>query len=490
MIGFTPPLMRNYQLSLETNKINLKEAASLDRRFEIAKVNSLCSPIQEILKLHNLRSLDITNCTIERQSFVKTLQHTKRLESLSLSAVQTTTTNEIPIEPICDIFEPVQLCNLKKLSFKSSDIRLISLISTSTLTHILIDSSSQREEFPKVMKLLELQSSLERLALSGSLLLESFFNYIADNFPFKLKSLHVNSKLVSNCDIDKGLMKFLIKHEASLEELLLECPVKASVLKFVFHLKSLKALKIPVFDLSEEEPEFFDDIQPVTNVTRLETFECFKNYLQAKLILRLFPSLDELSMKNVSTINEFKDFPYYISGQLQQLKVLHVHNLSCQVDMRRYKFDYLKELDIAQHNKENHVASFVRRHSKTIEKLTIGWINDYDLTRELTSSAIMDCTKLKSISICSNLRVFTKMFHNVSFSYHWTLEWNFKKYYYSPKTQPGVRYKFPDDLASFQDEFKSFQDILKQDLSYDGANIFLPSSYEVMSFDSGKSGKH
>lgn len=430
--------MNSFQLVLHSNDIDMSH---IKRKFQAARVDSIIS----LDFLRNIRSLELFRCNADLVELRESLESMKVLVDLSFQTVTlTSTTCSSPVE--------LQLANL---SLKSSDIRILSIISTSSLKLLLVDPTTNFKDAELLVNLVKRQQTLEELHIGGALFIENFFKAANNNFPFKLKCLHINSKLVNSCDINEELKDFLCIQLLSLEKLILESHVHASLIKFVLeHASNLKAVKLPVSDLFTEDPLIWSDVKPFASIKHLETFECFQTINQARIFLNLFPALVELNMKNFVTSAELRDLPAFISDTFSQLQVLHINNLFCQVDLSQLNFTHLKELHVALINQKNVAVAFIERHSKTLKLISIGWINDVDCTVEITKSQLNNCKKLQNVAVSCNQNVFIKIFSSVSFDHPWTLKWRQKTYYCSPDVSSFEVFHFPDDDALFQEKFK------------------------------------
>lgn len=459
--------MKHFQLNIVADQQPVKKALDLERKFSAIKIDSLNQNVQEILKLHNIRSLELTECTLDKQTLANALNNMKLLNNLTAVLVNFTTDNSMPVS------NPAQLNYLKSFKLHQSDHNILGLISTTSLRSLTINSYIfQRENLAFTINLLKVQQSLENLTLCANAAETFFKNEDISDFPFQLKYLKISKTSLRN--FHNPLINFLSIHQSSLKVLVLGCFISEESHKFILqHMTDITTLQMPQCFAPTKQRTFVSDIQPLTKVKHLKSLGSFNSIAQAKDILNLFPSLEGLDMSKLSTKNWFNEFLVSICDKFPHLAQLNIPSITSDNSVT---FKHLRELHVVRVSDENSFNSFLRRHSNTLETLTIGWIDGAEFTRGVTIDAIKICAKLKHISISSDSPVVIRMFTKVTMNHSWLLESNFKVKKGLDMKWIRIVFRFPDDQALWLDKCTTWDDELIREFSIAenyGLNAFI-----------------
>lgn len=448
MISQSQDLMKNYTLDLVPGAGKLKEIEKIRRKFLSIRISLLNHNVLDILKVHNIFSLEITNSTIDKILLAEALSYMKRLDSLTVNKVQfdeSTRSTKVDVIPF----------KLRKLALKFSDTVLLNIISTETLKYFSCHTNASKTE--NIMKTLKAQRLLENLSLAGLAVVNIFMDPDVLNFPFSLKKLEIRNCSLLN--VVESFQPFLTLHKNTLEELTIECEINKPLLCFVMaNMKKLKALTTPTcFRDSQTAVEIRSTMDQVKRFTALS----LQNLAFAKQLLKCFPSMEIFDVKAVTPTQWFKNFITNIAQthpHLQQLHVPYVFDLKCP---------RLKELHVGKIHNENYFNEFVGQHNETLEKISIGWINGSEFSRSNTIAILNLCPKLRHISISTDSPLVTRMFIKFkrSKSFSWTLVSYFKKNQRHETEWVKVVFRFPDDEALFLQKCSVWDDQLIRDFN-------------------------
>lgn len=463
--------MNKFQLNITASQAPTSKVLDLNRRFVAAKIDSSeFDTFREIIKFNNsLRALEIIECVLNKQQLVKALGHLHLLKEFTAGGVSFTESAEKSIVP-------VQLKHLKNVKLCHSDNSILSLLSTSALKFFSIRNVFRpQQDIKHMMELLAKQSALECLHI-GEVTEEFLSNDGIVNLPFKLKILEISRVNLRNHH--EQLVRFLTIHQPSLKQLSLNSFMSEATQKFVLqNMTGLTELHIATSLSSPSKIEpFFKDIQPLVNIKRLKCIGSFKSNSQAKHILALFPSLEVFDIKLLSSSHWPTDFLVATAAKYPQLQQLHIPEISTFRMLERVKFTKLKEFHVAGIGDDAIYNDFIKRHSETLEKISVGWIDGAKFTRSLTIDAITSCKKLTHISFSSDSPIVTRMFSKISRPHPWTLESKLKFMKGSNTKWIRLKFYFPDDLGVWHERCTSWDDELIRDFgtadNY-GLNAFI-----------------
>lgn len=434
--------MKTYTLDLVSSSTKLKDVTEIKRKFLNIRVGSFNCIVQDILKLHNLYSLELTESVIDKRMLVQSLEFLNRLESITADRVEfDVATRDLDLSPV-----PLKL---KHLGHRFSDILILNVISTESLKSFSCHTNST--EVNDVLKLLGRQTLLENLCLVGSIAELMISDPEILKFPFKLRKLEIGRANMTATNVAQA---FLTLHKDTLKELTIECAINKQFLGFIMkNMKNLITLKAPLNDNKVEKELIMENIKQFTAVS-------LKNICSAKALMECFPSLQVLDAKSVAVSPWFMKFITHISHKCIHIQKLHVPYVFAET-LESPTFPHLKELHVGQIHDENYFNHFVGRH-ESLEKISIGWIDGSEFSRNNTVAILNLCPKLNYISITTDspmvTRMFTKFRRNHNFP--WTLESRFRKNRSHETEWIKVIFKFPDDFSLFQDKCSVWDDEL------------------------------
>ncbi|XP_070506806.1 uncharacterized protein [Chironomus tepperi] len=449
-------IMKKFQLNLEESNLMIQKAKLLNRKHQIIKVKNLNESTMDVISLHNLQSLQISCCKIESTIFAKVLSQLKLLEIFSAKAVAFIDDFEID-----DDFKRVSL-KLKELRIEYCDIDLVEFFDTDSL-EIFEVSSLLTEECDSVINLLKRQKNLKKFGVGG-VICENF--YQSDEiykFSFRLKSLKIDKASMTN-DQNDPLFKFLLLQQDSLTSMKILYPIETVVHRFILeNLVNLTHLEMPVSTLSENHEDILNQLPRNQHIESIKFFGILRNLNNAKLVMNIFPNIKHLDLSQITTHIWFMDFLHYVSQTFKNLESLKIPNLFNQRLHQGIFFPKLTSFSVAKIYDETIYNPFIRRHSGTLEDIYIGWTDD-NFIKGLTVDEIMNCSKLKRVTISSYSPLVTRMFNKVSAkNKQWILESRIKNNLdldYIP-----LIFKFPDDKAVWDDRCRIWSDELIRDFN-------------------------
>lgn len=418
-------------------------AAGLNRRFLNVKISQLSPSTLEVLN-SKLKSLRISNCTIDPSLLATTLRNLNSLEVFDASGVEI---NEDPKET-----DKVKLKNLTNLRLHKCNISLVSIFDVTSLKSFEI-SSTKKTECEGIIKLLNKQSCLEELKLEGLLCNKFFAAPQILSFPFRLKKLSITNATLTN-------EAFLRMHSASLTQLILNCTIQVENLS-IHSMPNLTSLEIPF--------QFFNNNEPTqkmwqenATVKSLKLLGMYPNLIKATNIFKLFPSIDhlDLSQSYINCRAEATNYMHKLDPQLKSLKLPYTitkRNLP-------HFFPCLATFSVlTSKNTLMDLEQFITMHVATLETIEIGSVKDSVFEKTLIVNKIMNCPNLKAVIIGCESPLVVRMFNKkVIRSKPWTLQANIKS---SSTDTIALKFKFPDDLAVWEERCRIYDDELIRDLS-------------------------
>lgn len=447
--------MASFSLKL-VNRDALNEKVN-QRKFVNAKVQISNVSIIEILKWHNLTTLEISNCTIEidKTMLVAALISKPRWESLTMKNVfLSSETNEAESGRV-----PLKL---KSIFLSDVDKDILSLISTTTLESFVFHTKGEFRltQSRQIALFLSEQSKLENLSIGGTDVVDIITALQEFNYSFRLKRITIRNDINfaflpsfrMNFPNEVGTI-FLEVHKNTLQELtLINFLIDKNLLCFILdNMQELNTLAIST--------EGIDNFRPVDLQSRLSNVKELTIYNELRVrfainFLKCFPSLT--SFNGVTTDRTRFHFNSAatdrgcflladISRKYPLLNRLHIPFYSEDNDYLIFR--YLKELHVETIGSRNYkyFCNFLLRLD-FLEKLTIGWISSWDFVENSIVTVLNHCNQLKYVSITTDDNPAYLLDNLKMRDYQWSLEICCKG---SPDDEDGWKnvYRFPDDEA-------------------------------------------
>ncbi|CAG9799677.1 unnamed protein product [Chironomus riparius] len=463
IISSSKELMSKFQLVL-TDSEDYEDAQELNQNHQKIIVQKLCSESLDTIRLYNLNTLKLCHCHDQKLSDL-----VKAIRSLPMLKVFIAWEQKFE-DDIADIqnFEKIRI-NMIKIECVSDIVRIFDC-SSFTKVRLFWNHQMSLEKKMLSYKFLSKQKNLKHLKLS-EYPNDNFFHSpeIFKKFQFNLESFGCFLPSVEMKHY-KNIIKFLDSQKQSLTKLDIEIQprdmfkleeIQDYVLKHMFNLKDLR-LDLSVKD--EEGPEMEVHLQPTQvtkNIERLFYKGPQRSSAKCKRIIDLFPNIKHLHFES-DYAREFRVLKHVskTKNNLESIQFLSFHS-DVQNSYSVY-FPNLKELSSFAINDEDSFSSFISRHSKTLERITIEDVEDMT---ELTADAIMKCENLKFVELgtwAENLLDVMSLFHDIS-SRNKPL--TFRHYFFSSKTT----FKFPEDKI-FWDEILGIEPE-EEDLAPESSNV-------------------
>lgn len=375
---------------------NVEGAIDLKRKFSCVILNG---EVQELLDFHIIKSLELQVIKLDargKDSFLNVLNRMRLLENLKFENV--TIEDATP-----DQKAPMH--HLKNLTFKSSDVEILGLISTDTLKSFSISDGKKDENVELIIDFLHNQPELESLKFTGHTSMKFFNNSSIQSFPFKLKNLKVKKTDIN--EATDNFIEFLKCQQDRMDKLSIYSKIDERVLKFILeHLKGVSKLKLDVQNLPIiDKTSFWSNFDVQASVLELKVYNSFVNVETAKKFLWMFPNLKRFNAIKLETLSKncwFNKLLLALPEMLLRLEHLDVRTLYKERTIRnpRLKFPHLKTLRVYKNCRSTNLfETFVSRHRSTLEKITIKKVFHFDDDNEEIKSevisAIANCSKLK-----------------------------------------------------------------------------------------------
>jgi hypothetical protein len=438
--------MSRFLLNVEDrHESEVLKAKQLERNFYALRTSKLTATVKEIIAAHRLRHLSITNCSVNAADLNECLEGLKLLESFTGKTIRI---NDKPQ------LRRVKFNKLTELKIEFCDIDLILAFDTDTLVRAHFAPFSE-ERGAAVLQLLKKQHRLKHLMIGG---------YLSNNF-FSLHGvLEIAVGTLESFRIERGpinpqdqevphdkLLKFLGVHRGKLKALDLIYPVNPVIYNFVINTMTttLRHLDIPVNELSKMDAQAFGELTPNNGIKSIRFVGMFTSRTKANAIMDLFPSLTSVDMSDHSTATYFMQILIHLALTQPQIEVLKIPNLFHEFNNEMF-FPNLQEFYVKSVHDQDHFNRFIRRHARTLERVTIASTNN-DILKGLVIEELIACPHIKFISLAAKTSVVMRKFNRlVETDHEWTLEFNLKE----PSGLKFVKLKFifPQDKAIFQDK--------------------------------------
>lgn len=410
------------------------------KHFHIKLTNSALKAVKNLKHLKSFQAKNIRFGDLD--NFHETLESNKSsLEILELRDIEKYRKGQ----------EKVQFKKLIKLSFTSSDPQILKLIDASTIK--VFEISSQKEMVvDDVIKLLQRQPELEELSIKGVVGDQIFNSTEIYNLPFQLKKLMI---VQTNLCFEKT-KKFLSCHRNRLKSLKLQYPIDLNLYKYVMiNMPNLQHLEIPAWN----ERQNVNEIPIIVNrqITNIKLCGCLTSKT-FNVILNDCSSIVNLDVSQVT--QKFQSLASFVAKNCKQLESLGIPETFFHNDFDPYPlFPRLVNLTISKISNMNmrNVEDFILNHAATLESIQIESMSDNQFSKSLIIDNIIKCKNLKYVKIaCESplaIRMFNKRVNREMFS--WILEATFKGI---SDTDVIVKFKFPDDLAVWQERCRIYDD--------------------------------
>lgn len=279
--------MKNFTLNLvpaSTSKVN--EAIRTNRRFKSLKTNKISPSITGFMERMNLRSLELTELVMDKNTFAQIFAHVENLEKLVIDKVRLA---ESDIEP--------RKCRLNRLKFFSmTQVQgdVFSFIETTNLKNYK-ERIHDSTPLPPIVEFLLRQPLLEVLELSGGHVDSCYDPDRFINAPFQLKHLSI---IGGDLNRNSEHMKRFLSTQTSLKELRLECKIHGSLLTFVLqNMRGLESLQIPTN--FQDFHQLIAEVKPLTSIRRLRIVTALTTRKIAKSYFKLFPELKSIDLQSI-----------------------------------------------------------------------------------------------------------------------------------------------------------------------------------------------
>lgn len=447
--------MKQYILDLASVHKTLQKPKNFGRKILNAKVSILSRSIVEILKLHSLRSLEITDNVIDKRMLVQALETTTRLESLTACRVK------FNVRSRDSKLEPIEL-ELKSFTFNHSDPGLFELIKIPTKS--LKSFHCECYHDVSVVQFLTDQPGLKSLALVGSFIAADVVNNIQGaSCSFRLEKLTIGGSLPFNV-----VQPFIELHKATLKELNMDCICTVHSMQSIsMNMKKLEVLSVTTsahnyrglsHDIKQESIQL-ENLKQLTirNLNDMSPWLLFisSNQLQA------------LHVEGNWNENELFQFIYKHCPQIEKLRVDITPSIFTET------LPNLKEFTVGVLSMD--LIPFVERHG-TLESLSAE-SDSRDLDPSLFYLAVAKGGEnLTSISVRNTIEPL--LFIQKAIYLKKSKPRSFKYVFKRMKDDPAwvkVAFKLPDDEALYNNRCTVWDDELINDIStFDtyGLNVF------------------
>ena len=471
--------MRIFTLNLATCPGNrLSDASKLTRKFQRLKTKVINEWVYDILNTNNLTFLELVELKLKKTSLTDIFIAASNLKTLILNRVK------IEEEAETDTV-PVELKKLKDLTMKKSDLSILGLISTPSLTMFYsdtedciirkrshyIDMNGRARHFDRIRKeedvtnweaiFLKKQTRLEDLSLIHGSAENFCIGNDHKNYQFQLKRLRFDIADHDECE-DKRI-EFLRSQKNYIEELKIWChKISMASVSLIYSMPMLTKL-----DVTKILPEDFGEGNYGLCQTELDDLKMYFYPEVLVDIVRIFPTLKALQI--AAGNDEDDSFIHFVQSRYPEMESIKLPARLPTTSIQS-TFPNLKELFIAEVIYEEPFNHFLRQHAGTLERLTIESIKEDKFSRSSTIDAIKFCKKLNFISFGTNSPMVTRMFKKIKRDFPWTLVTNINGF-------PGrIVFRFPDDDAIWQDKCTTWDDELIRDFesvkNY-GLNVFI-----------------
>lgn len=320
---------------------------------------------------HHLRTLVISNSTLDDFTFLTILKCASFLEELCMS--------EVAIERKLPAINPISIVHLTSVTIHHTNWLVFKFLIRSQISSLQINNYLNEGEETRIhlVHMLSNQYRLSELSLYGTsfktLFRNSDFN---DIWNYQLSKFHVGCGFGKNSDaVDSNLMNFLIANSETLSDVEITIPNCEEVVAFtLLNLGNITSLTLDVGRLPKDH-RFYATLansEPNLQLKHLKLIGFFCQSAFVKVILNKYPAITNLELDDWSHTTTESNTLNFVSKKLPQLQQLFVPEISTKnADMLR--FSALKQLNVSCIRDTPNLVNFLRKNS-SIEIFKVGLV--------------------------------------------------------------------------------------------------------------------
>lgn len=341
--------------------------------------------VSRVLKRHgsHLRCFEAYAGTFDTpESAVRVLSAMPLVQSLKITNCKVLTINAAT-------FSPIALKRLKNVELVNSQWRFLEFLESCPVESLTVEGGYKGHAV-SLVEFLSNARRLKKLRLNSVPFKAAFRAENSRHFQFHLSRLKVVCTKVTDQNLDENFNSFL-STQTGLNDLDMMYPASRNILRTVFNnLQSLTNLTLLVSNLPTLW-EFYENLQPLKKLQKLEIIGQFSSGVAATGILMLCPNIEDLKAETDLTVPSLLPF---ITAHNPCIRKLSISTIN-QMTSSDAAFKHLRHFEVDCLVNQDCWLSFVKKQT-SIETLKIRKYSWHTLSVELTS--VLDrLTNVKSI---------------------------------------------------------------------------------------------
>lgn len=390
---------------------SLRQLLSLQRKhstIEIANAVNSHSALSEIFKKFgpHLRTLIISNSTLDDFTFLTILKCSSFLDALALS--------EVIIKKKLPAINPISIVHLTSVTIHHTNWLVFQFLIKSQVRSLQINSYLNEGEGTRVhlVRMLSNQYRLRELMLYGTspktLFRDNDLNGIWNDRNCRLSAFHFGCGFGKNSDtVDSNIVDFLILNNETLRNVEITNPNCEQITAFtLLNLCNVTSLTLDVARFPKDQT-FYEQLantEPNMQLKHLKLSGFFGNSAFVEVILKKYPAITNLELDDWSNTTAKSNTLTFVSENFQQLQQLFVPEISDSAYM--VNFNALKELYVSYIRNTKNVINFVQKN-RSIEILKVGLVY---IEQMESVSEVIDQTQVQHLSFAGGPKILRMIF--------------------------------------------------------------------------------
>lgn len=447
---FKLKLTKDFWLSKRKN-LQLLTLQRKHSTIEITDVVGSHSVLIDIFKRFgpHLRTLAISNSTVDDFTFREILKNSPVLEDLCLS--------EVTIDRKLPAINPTSVVHLKSVTVQHTNWIIFKFLAKSQIISLKINGYLNEGEGARnhLVSLLLNQFRLKELMLYGTSSRTLFKdNDINEIFNLNLTTFHIGCGFGKNSDVvNSNIINFLIANNETLRNVEISIPNGEHIIAFtLLNLNNVTSLTLDVRGLPKDKT-FYETLiatEPNVQLKYLKLSGFFFHLNFVKFILMKYPSVSNLELDNWSDTTCESDMLKFVAGQFPQLQQLFIPEIS---NSDIVAFPALKYLNVSYIRNTQNLINFIKLNNSVVA-LKVGLVYIEQIS---SISKLMELTQVRHLSFAGSaktLRMIVDLIQKNTPKALKTLELYFLSYEdfssFTCTSRKSIKLNFPIDTYDFR----------------------------------------
>lgn len=357
----TPASISNHELlRLQRKHCTIEITDAVDSHNALIKIFEKFGP--------HLRTLIISNSTLDDFTLLTMLKHSSLLEELYLS--------EVVIEQKLPAINPTSIARLTSVTVHHTNWLIFQFLIRSQINKLQIHSYLNEGEGTRVylVRMLSNQHRLRELMLYGTSP-KTLFRDFDGIRNYHLSTFHIGCGFGKNSEaVDNNIIAFLTLNNETLRNVEITVPNCELITAFALsYLDNVRSLTLDVARFPKEQTFYVElaKSEPNLQLKHLKLCGFFVNPANIQAVLHKYPAITNLELDDWSSTTSKSNTLTFVSENFPQLQQLCVTEISDCAYMVR--FNALKQLYVSYIRDTRNLINVFRRN-RSIEILKVGLV--------------------------------------------------------------------------------------------------------------------